>query len=69
MRRLIRKAEELLDGLTPAERTTIEELFAVIRRARATIDTALPGHLGDAVRQPNPTLHPLPTPATEASEA
>jgi hypothetical protein len=69
VRRLIRKAEELLDGLSPAERATVDELFAVIRRARANIDTALPVHVSGAVRQPNPTLHPMPTPATTASGA
>jgi integrase len=64
VRRLIRNAEELLDGLSAAERATIDELFNVIRRARVNIDTALPVHLSSAVRQPEPTLHPLPAMST-----
>jgi integrase len=57
-RRLIRNAEAMLDGLTPEERATVDELFGVIRRARANIDTALPIHLSATVRQPAPTLYP-----------
>ena len=58
VRRLIRNAEAILDGLTPEERATVDELFAIIRRARANIDGALPIHLSAAVRQPAPTLYP-----------
>jgi integrase len=61
VRRLIRAAEAMLNGLTPQERASIDELFAVIRRARANIDTALPRQLSGAVRQPRPTLYPQPT--------
>jgi hypothetical protein len=57
-RRLIRNAEAMLDGLTAEERVTVDELFGVIRRARANIDTALPIHLSATVRQPAPTLYP-----------
>ena len=60
VRRLIRKAEAMLDGLTRAERATVDELFGVIRRARANIDTALPIHFSATVRQPAPTLYPQP---------
>ena len=58
VRRLIRNAEAMLDGLSPAERATLDELFGVIRRARANIDTALPIHFSATVRQPAPTLYP-----------
>jgi integrase len=58
VRRLIRNAEAMLDGLAPAERASLDELFGVIRRARANIDTALPLHLSHTVRQPAPTLYP-----------
>ena len=58
VRRLIRNAETILDGLTADERASVDELFAVIRRARANIDTALPIHLSAVVRQPQPTLYP-----------
>jgi integrase len=60
VRRLIRNAEALLDVLTPQERASVDELFAVIRRARANIDTALPTHFSAVVRQPQPTLYPQP---------
>ena len=60
VRRLIRAAETILDGLTAEERAAVDELFAVIRRARANIDTALPAHLSAAVRQPRPTIYPHP---------
>jgi hypothetical protein len=60
VRRLIRAAEQMLDELDPAERANLEELFAVIRRARANIETALPVHMAGRVRQPQPTLHPIP---------
>jgi integrase len=65
VRRLIRAAEAILDGLTREERASVDELFAVIRRARANIDTALPTHLSAVVRQPQPTLYPQP--ATEGA--
>ena len=65
VRRLIRAAETILDGLTPQERTAVDELFAVIRRARANIDTALPRHPSTTVRQPRPSVYPPP--ATGAS--
>ena len=60
VRRLIRAAEAMLDGLTPQERASVDELFAVIRRARANIETALPTHFSAVVRQPQPTLYPQP---------
>ena len=58
VRRLIRTAEAILDGLTAEERASVDELFAVIRRARANIDAALPTHFTTVVRQPRPTLYP-----------
>jgi integrase len=58
VRRLIRAAETVLDGLTAQERAAIDELFAVIRRARASIETALPAHVSAGVRQPRPALYP-----------
>jgi integrase len=60
VRRLIRRAEAILDELSEQERAMVDELFAIIRRARASIDTALPTHLSAAVRQPAPTLYPQP---------
>jgi hypothetical protein len=67
VRRLIRAAEAVLDGLTPEERAAVDELFAVIRRARANIDTALPAHFSGGVRQPRPTIYPQPAVATSGS--
>ena len=52
VRRLIRAAEAILDGLTAEERASVDELFAAIRRARANIETALPTHFSAGVRQP-----------------
>ena len=60
VRRLIRAAEGILDGLTAEERALVDELFAAIRRARANIETALPTHFSAVVRQPQPTLYPQP---------
>jgi integrase len=67
VRRLIRAAEAILDGLTPEERGAVDELFAVIRRARANIETALPTHFSAVVRQPRPTLYPQSTIGAGAS--
>ena len=67
VRRLIRAAEGILDGLTAEERASVDELFAVIRRARANIETALPTHFSAVVRQPQPTLYPQPARAAAAS--
>ena len=66
VRRLIRSAEEIVDGFTPEERASVDELFGVIRRARANIDTALPAHFSAVVRQPQPTLYPQPAGASSA---
>jgi integrase len=60
VRRLIRAAEEMLGELSDAERATVDELMAILRRGRANIDTALPIHMHGRVRQPLPLLHPLP---------
>lgn len=60
VRRLIRAAEEMLGELSEAERASVDELMAILRRARANIDTALPIHMHGGVRQPQPLLHPLP---------
>jgi integrase len=62
VRRLIRAAEEMLGELSDAERASVDELMAILRRARANIDTALPIHMHGRVRQPQPLLHPLPAP-------
>jgi integrase len=58
VRRLIREAEGLLGGLTEEERANIDELIAIIRRSRASIDIALPAHLAGRVSQPRPTIYP-----------
>ena len=60
VRRLIRAAEEMLGELSDAERASVDELMAILRRGRANIDTALPIHMHGRVRQPQPLLHPLP---------
>ncbi len=58
VRRLIRAAESTLDGLTREERVSVDELFAVIRRARANLETAMPSRFSAVVRQSQPTLYP-----------
>ena len=60
VRRLIRAAEEMLGGLSETERASVDELMAILRRARANVDTALPVHMHGRLRQPEPVLHPLP---------
>jgi integrase len=60
VRRLIRAAEKMLGELSDAERASVDELMAILRRGRANIDTALPIHMHGRVRQPQPLLHPLP---------
>ena len=60
VRRLIRKKEELIGGLTDDERASFDELMAVIRRSRASIETALPVDVCGRVSQPQPTVYPLP---------
>ena len=64
MRRLIRSRRgDPRRAHRAEERASVDELFAVIRRARANIDTALPVHLSAVVRQPQPTLYPRQPPA------
>ena len=58
VRRLISKSEELLGNLTEEERANVDELMAILRRARANIDTALPAHLGGQISQPQPAIYP-----------
>lgn len=58
VRRLIRKNEAMIGGLTDDERANFDELMAAMRRARADIETALPTHLGGRVSQPQPTIYP-----------
>jgi hypothetical protein len=66
VRRLIRAAEGIVDGLTAQERASIDELFAVIRRARANIETALPTHQRGG---PPATADALPQPDRGAAAA
>ena len=68
LRRLIRRNEELMSGLEPQDRTTVEEAIQVMKASRAQLQTAVPVHLLGTNRQPAPTVFPdVPRRRGEAS--
>ncbi len=57
LRRLIRRNDDLLVALDPAERAAVDEAIHVMRTARAQLQTAVPVQLLGVGRQPAPTVH------------
>ena len=58
VRHLIRRCEEALDKLTPAEREEVEGYIAQIRRGRGAMSTAVPITLSETVRVGDPDVSP-----------
>jgi integrase len=67
LRALIRRNDELVDRLDPADRAAILDAIAVTRRVRAQLATKVPARLRTATRQPRPTLSPRAGRTHEAS--
>jgi hypothetical protein len=58
VRALIRRNDELIAELEPAERAAVIDAIAVTRRVRAQLAAEVPARFRAATRQPRPTLTP-----------
>jgi integrase len=61
LRRLIRRNDQLIDELDPADRATVLEAIATTRRLRAQLNVTIPDHFKAITRPARPTLIPHPT--------
>jgi integrase len=60
LRALIRRNDQILDELEPADRATVLEAIATTRRLRAQLRVTIPDRYKGITRPPRPTLHPRP---------
>jgi len=67
LRALIRRNDELVGELDPADRAAVLDAIAVTRRVRAQLATEVPARLRTATRQPRPTLTPRAGRSEQAS--
>ena len=58
LRALIRRNDELVDQLEPADRAAVLDAIAVTRRVRAQLAAEIPARFRAATRPPRPTLSP-----------
>jgi hypothetical protein len=58
LRALIRRNDELVERLEPADRAAVLDAIAVTRRVRAQLAAEIPARLRAATRPPRPTLSP-----------
>jgi len=58
VRALIRRNDQLIDQLDPADRAAVTDAIAVTRRVRAQLATEIPTRFRLATSQPRPTLSP-----------
>lgn len=58
VRALIRRNDELVEQLDPADRAAVLDAIAVTRRVRAQLAADVPARFRGATRQPRPTLTP-----------
>ncbi|MGO9754924.1 MAG: tyrosine-type recombinase/integrase [Solirubrobacteraceae bacterium] len=58
VRALVRRNEELIEQLDPADRAAVIDAIAVTRRVRAQLATEIPARFRLATSQPRPTLTP-----------
>lgn len=65
VRALVRRNDELIEQLDPADRAAVLEAVAVTRRLRAQLRTVIPDRFKGITRTPRPTVHPRPA-ATSA---
>jgi site-specific recombinase XerC len=61
VRALIRRNDQLIDQLNPADRAAVIDAIAVTRRVRAQLATEIPIRFRLATSQPRPTLSPRAT--------
>ena len=64
LRALIRRNDQILDELDPADRATVLEAIATTRRLRAQLRVTIPDRYKGITRPPRPTLHPRPAAPT-----
>jgi hypothetical protein len=67
VRRLMQRNDELVAGLAPEERATVDEALRVMRTSRAQMQTAVPVQLLGTNRQPAPTVFPKVRSAMQGS--
>jgi hypothetical protein len=60
LRALIRRNDQILEELDPADRATVLEAIATTRRLRAQLRVTIPDRYKGITRPPRPTLHPRP---------
>jgi integrase len=63
LRALIRRNEQIIDELDPADRAAVLEAIATTRRLRAQLRVTIPARLQGITRPARPTLHPRPASA------
>jgi hypothetical protein len=61
LRALIRRNEQIIDELDPADRAAVLDAIATTRRFRAQLRVAIPDRFKGVTRPARPTLHPRPT--------
>jgi len=64
VRSLVRRNEQIIEQLDPADRTAVLEAIATTRRLRAQLRVRIPERYQGITRPPRPTLHPRPNGAT-----
>lgn len=60
MRALVRRNEEIINELDPADRAAVLEAIASTRRLRAQLRVTIPDRYKGITRPLRPTLHPRP---------
>jgi len=65
VRALVRRNEQIIEELDPADRAAVLEAIATTRRLRAQLALVIPERFKGITRPPRPTLHPRPASATE----
>lgn len=64
LRQLIRRNEQIIDELEPADRAAVLEAIATTRRLRAQLKVTIPDRFKGIIRPARPTLIPRPTAGT-----
>ena len=64
LRELIRRNEQIIDELDPADRAAVLDAIATTRRLRAQLGVTIPDRFKGVTRPARPTLHPRPAPST-----
>jgi len=67
VRALIRRNDEVIDQLDPADRAAVIDAIAVTRRVRAQLASEIPARFRLATSQPRPTLSPRVTRTQDAN--